>query len=470
MRNDNDDDNTIYRGYLVDAYLKRAGSFRKLFISLLGFTAAFGFFIAWPYLSAVQQEAQLVSDISKLDSEVSEMNSLYSRYKQPKKMMNALQKNIKQGPLQLRNFIKFVSQNVNADYPYTDNDPTCQQYMEPSRAQGGLPFDVPNVSSSFQQASPPPQSQIQQSQPASSSSLRRDSCAGSQGVNRDTCRVDRFVQYQLCGYEQSFTKRILPALATLQEENSSLFDSDELERQFNVVRESLRQHVADNPTFWHTYRDKTGMSIKFNNEIKKLWSAIAIRMEPVMKGLGERITNIRDMRTSLKKDRDALKEQREKLMVRLTRIQSPIGNLPIGLTEAVLLFPIILVIGFCMATASLLEQLRLRTVLRDSEADVENTGNILSSKELAKVSPLWIESSNTSLQKFGRWLLMLIPVLAYLGTVAALLRKGHNEINSVLQQSAVNEWVYSSMYIIGGLVFGICLILVSRAMCNLQKK
>lgn len=69
MNTGNDGNNAVHREHLVNAYLNRAGSFRKLFVTLLGFTAAFDFFIAWPYLSAVQQELQLTSDIKRLDAE-----------------------------------------------------------------------------------------------------------------------------------------------------------------------------------------------------------------------------------------------------------------------------------------------------------------------------------------------------------------------------------------------------------------
>ena len=227
-----------------------------------------------------------------------------------------------------------------------------------------------------------------------------DVCADSQGKQRLICRIDRFVKYQLCEYEQLFANEVLPALAGLEAGNTPLFDKAELEQQFTTVREALHQHIVDNPTFWHTFRGKSGMAVKLKSEIETLWKALSTRMAPVIEGLDERISMAKKQRSKLKLENAALVEQRKELNKRLKRIQSPIGNLPIGLTESVLLFPIVLVIGFAMATASLLEQLRLRRAL--SEAEKSRGDKILTSEELAQVAPLWIEPNNPVLQRLAR--------------------------------------------------------------------
>ena len=386
MNTGNDGNNAVYREHLVNAYLSRAGSFRKLLVTLLGFTAAFGFFIVWPYLSAVQQESQLTNDIVRLDAELSTITSQQERYKVPRERVQELRRMIMSGPPMLRDYIMSINSNPPSPFFYPDASLECRSLMDPATAQisQNVLQQLPN------EIGPLPSGQLPE----------EDVCADSQGKQRLICRIDRFVKYQLCEYEQLFANEVLPALAGLEAGNTPLFDKAELEQQFTTVREALHQHIVDNPTFWHTFRGKSGMAVKLKSEIETLWKALSTRMAPVIEGLDERISMAKKQRSKLKLENAALVEQRKELNKRLKRIQSPIGNLPIGLTESVLLFPIVLVIGFAMATASLLEQLRLRRAL--SEAEKSRGDKILTSEELAQVAPLWIEPNNPVLQRLAR--------------------------------------------------------------------
>ncbi len=461
MNVDNGTRNTIYRGHLVDAYLKRAGSFRKLLITLLGFTASFGFFIAWPYLSAVQQELRLVSDIERLDAELAEINSLSSSYQLPRQKVQALKQMIEVGPPMLRDYIQIIS--ADQPFPYPDASPACRRFMDLAR----LPFLVPNMPAQLQQPMPPDPIQMQQIPILSGSSSpgllsQSDSCIDSLGKQRVICRIDRFVQFQLCEYEQIFHDKVLPTLAALQDGGTPLFDKAEQEKQFTVVREALHRHVSANPIFWHTYQGKGAMGVRLQDAMESLWVDIAARMAPVIKDLDQRIASTRERRATLKANSAALVKQRKELTVRLTRIQSPIGNLPIGLTESVLLFPIVLAIGFGMASAGLLEQFRLRRALRDAEEDNTSGDNVLSSNELAQLAPLWIEPSSSGPQRLARWLLLLSPLLAFVGTVFAVLRTGN-------EQAVVSNWVYGLLYIVSGLAFGVYLWLLKRGLRSLAQ-
>ena len=64
-------------------------------------------------------------------------------------------------------------------------------------------------------------------------------------------------------------------------------------------------------------------------------------------------------------------------------------------------------------------------------------------------------------------MLLLVPLFAFVGTVIAVLRTDNDQTDTLLQQAAVNGWVYVLLYIISGLAFGVCLWLVGRGMRGL---
>ena len=463
-------DNKIYRDHLVETYLKRAGSFRKLLTSLLGFTAAFGFFIAWPYLSAVQKELRLVSEIAQLDADLQRTSAQYDRYQQPREEVQRLKLMIEAGPPMLRDYIETI--NAGHAFFYPDTSGACQRFMDPAQAQAALAFPGSNSPGQMEYSGPPNPAQMQQimifpgSQPPGLAT-EADSCASQRGDQQLICRIDRFVQFQLCEYEQLFHDQVLPSLAALQDKGTPLFDKAEQQKQFAAVREALHSHVAANPTFWRTYQGKGAMGVRLQDEMERLWADIAERMAPVIENLDQRMQAAHERRAMLKTLNAQLVEQRKELATRLARIQSPIGNLPIGLTESVLLFPIVLAIGFGMASGSLLEQLRLRRALRDAEKEDTGGAGVLSSAELAQIAPLWIELTSGGSQRLARWLLLLTPLLAFAATVITILNTGKEQAASLLQQSAVGDWVYLLLYVASALAFGLYLWLLQRGVRRL---
>lgn len=437
--------NETYRSHLVSAYLQKAGAFRKIFASLLAFTAAFAFFIAWPFLSAVHQEHALNREITDIKAELKQLSAQHARYQIPKRNIQALNKKIDGGPSMLRAYIQAI--NAERPFPYPAVDPACKHLVDPPQAQ----FSVQS-----QQYQIPLQQQQQQAQQTTPPAAD-DACAQGSTQDRAICRIDRFVQYQLCEYEQFFRRPVLSSLAELADQGKPLFDQAELDQQFAAVREALHKHIEVNPTFWRTYEGKGGVSVKLQDEVKRLWSDMSARIEPITKDLGQRMARANQRQNELKEADEALAEQRDELQERLAEIQSPIGKLPIGLSESVLMFPIVLVIGFGMATSGFLEQLRLRRCLMAAEAEGGYSDSILKTSELARVAPLWIEPAASNQHKLLRWAALLAPALAFFATVVSIMVNEATGDSILFQQAGGGEWVYWLLYAASALAFGVCL-------------
>ena len=94
--------NSRYRQQLIDAYLRRAGSFRKGLVGLLAFTALFGFLVAWPYLATVQQEQAFSAELTTVNGRLAALEAQQARFAEPSRYIGDLGKAIDQGPGLLR--------------------------------------------------------------------------------------------------------------------------------------------------------------------------------------------------------------------------------------------------------------------------------------------------------------------------------------------------------------------------------
>lgn len=450
--------NDKYRAHLIEAYFQKSGSFRKVFGLLLGFAAAFAFLIAWPYLSALHQERNLTHEITNINIELEQLSERHKLYQVPEKGIEKLNRMVENGPGMLRFYIESI--NMDEPFIYPSDNSTCDHLTDsqPAQMQGQMPFQFSNA---------PYVMQMRNSTPNGNGRPRakQDICDAKDARERAACRIDRFVQYQLCGYEQFFKNSVLPSLSQLAAEGRPLFDQDELDRQFAEVRGALHKHITADPTFWYTVEGKGQMGVRLKKEVEQLWAGLSDKIEPVAKELSERMKVARERKQELRDGEKQLAKQREVLQARLAEIQSPIGNLPIGLTESVLLFPILLAIGFVMTTSSFLEQVRLRSSLLQAESGGGTSIDVLSSRELAQVAPLWIEPEGDG--ALWRWTLLLIPLAVFLVTVAAIVFHEVGAEETLFRGAGIVAGVYWVLYVISSGILLFCLQRIRSALAVL---
>jgi hypothetical protein len=152
----------------------------------------------------------------------------------------------------------------------------------------------------------------------------------------------------------------------------------------------------------------------------------------------KRIDNHHKVIVGMKGDKDAklltLKTQREdtekklkpvinrlKEMKNLQDIQTPFGQLPVGINDLVLLFPVLVAAGFLLMASLFSETLQLRQAyhqmcrLRDPEEE------ILDSKHVALVTPVWIDPLQSKLHRVYRIAILALPAVIFVAAIILLL-------------------------------------------------
>ncbi len=192
--------------------------------------------------------------------------------------------------------------------------------------------------------------------------------------------------------------------------DSVLFDASELEE-----RVSSMQSVSAEQT-------------QLDNDIAQL-AYDFIRVQQV---LGYELTQIqgaleKDLKNSqnrLEKEAKRINDGLEKIYERLDKIATPFGSIPLTLDESVLLFPVLLALGFWFAASRLSAGVRLRREWHGLYQKTMPKGVDREGEKIALVAPIWFDPVNPQWWRFfPRFLALIIPILVF---VAACVFNIHN--------------------------------------------
>ncbi|MCP4330896.1 MAG: hypothetical protein GY791_21115 [Alphaproteobacteria bacterium] len=108
-------------------------------------------------------------------------------------------------------------------------------------------------------------------------------------------------------------------------------------------------------------------------------------------------------------------------MKNLREIQTPFGQLPVGLNELVLLFPVLVAAGFLLTASLLGETLQLRRVYHRLCRARDPDGELFDNDRLALIAPVWIDPLRPARHRVYRAAILAVPVLVFVTAILLLL-------------------------------------------------
>lgn len=137
-------------------------------------------------------------------------------------------------------------------------------------------------------------------------------------------------------------------------------------------------------------------------------------------------------------------------MKNLREIQTPFGQLPVGLNDLVLLFPVLTAAGFMLMASLFRETLRLRLAyhqlcrLRDPDQEIFDNSHI------ALVAPVWIDPLQPIMHRAYRLLILSVPVMIFV-TAIILLLSNRLMWGSFMAEVRLSSTIYATFYVVSGL-------------------
>lgn len=227
----------------------------------------------------------------------------------------------------------------------------------------------------------------------------------------------------------------------LDEKKQEIFKEEE---KLNNEGRRLEKLLADNKQ----YRDDIAKEIgDMEGEVANL-NQEYIGLENDLKLTKEAITPLENAIDNLKQIIDEIPQAKENIEARLENVQTPFGTLPVGLNEALLVFPILIAAGLMICCYILAEVIRLRREyhLETYKQFPDDTEEIDGGIKL--VAPIWIDPYGEKSTNWGRLTLLCLPVLAYgiaLGLIFYSWYLGGTQPGS----TAVIRGGYTLLYLLG---------------------
>jgi hypothetical protein len=345
----------------------RSKAFRTVFTGVVIFGALFLLFVLVPYISLLVQGQRAALAAVRLEEDLRRHQARAEALQRPLQGMERLRQRLERGPRELRELILALAR-----------DPGPAPFVQQARAP----------------ASP--------------------ACEGRSGDDRMNCLVRDHMLRTFDGYVRSLQADVVEPLRGLPAGSVSL-DPGELQRRVDTLRQTLQTKLDANPRFWTTLQGKEGFQVEIDQEITRFWSDVGAPLEDKVRSLSAEVARIRREGESSRLTRELLQKQQAELAVRLKDLDSPLGKLPIGLAEAVLVFPLVLAAGFVVALVILVEAVALRAAFHALYQAKDPSHAVITEAQVALVAPLWIDPLRSPRQRLVLAAALAVPALIFVG-------------------------------------------------------
>jgi hypothetical protein len=437
-----------HRNKLFELYTDKSKHFQRVFTIVVGISAFFFLMILFPYFS-LKYEYSTISQFNPL------INGMYQVTDTLNEIINDTQT--------LQNNVK------------TFHDTGVRWYQD--------------LTNSSRQLGVMQYLQEQHNQTLSNSTLQQnlfEKFTGEYGIGDCDSRSFGTSEWQRCNYDfiiEGFENRTKTVVAGIRQQLLILLQKIDIQtHQLNSTvnnidiqtkRLDYLQRFDINPltlrSFFINAKDniqKMGTNILDIYGSLEDFSFIKFEEYPIRKGpneqevgliLEETINKLQTAKQPIEQSNTNLVNQKtkidsvaQKIADRLEQPNSPLGTLPVGFNELVLVFPIALAGGFFVCISSFLDAMNIRRELQHfyrHSADYSTDD-----QQISSTSPLWLDPLKPEQNKIIRFTVLVIPFLIFV-TSCLLIVYSWITPNMSIGGEHINRYVFGGLYLLSGGLF-----------------
>jgi hypothetical protein len=405
-------------GRVFAQYEARSRSFRTTFSWLLAFAGFFLVFVVLPFMSIQYELRTLPQEIARLKAEIEARGKAAEAVSRSHDGFVSLQAEIRGGPDILRRYLIDTRQNYAQAIDRwkrlqagTDEPPPIDTGQFAPTSQTGL-TDLQGIQGPEQVSN----AMAPLTDPLQGAVAIPTACVSVTEAQLMGCLVAERSRQLFGGYRATLETSVLGPL-----EAAGLLDRVGAKREslsggLDQLEQRLNERLADKPDFWHSVDEKSSFFQALGSDMAELWGGYDDMITALSATLEDEQAQLRETEAALGGKRDEMSALREEFKSRLDQIETPFGQLPVGLNEALLGFPVLLAVGFLVCVAQLADARRLRAAFSALYRRSDPSGAVVGEREIALVAPLWPARER-------RWsrLLLPAPFLVFVLAVAVVL-------------------------------------------------
>lgn len=238
----------------------------------------------------------------------------------------------------------------------------------------------------------------------------------------------------------------------------------------NSALEKLRTHLAAvNPNFWRSYQGgKVPVAYELQEVVKENFDPVKIRISKLLEHATNETKNRENEMKTIKKDLEKTQGRSKKLESRLNSLESPLGRIPLGLIDLIVLFPLLIVILIAMVTFAFQKSGRLYiTLWREFKKDRGDAD----SAQFQQFADCWYMPPYPGVMQ-PLVLVALLVCSAGIFVWSSLLVIGEPELftSPVLEFESFKPGFFTGAYVVGVLVIVGCMLLIGKTLSRVSQK
>ena len=417
-------------GTVFGLYQSKAKGFRTTFFAVATFSTLIFVIIFYPYVTFRGEKYQLQADIAVWDKERTAAVSQASGYPPIIDELRELRKKIRR---------RSAAVNWGELADQAEKQPRALSALKQS-----LQEDPDAGAWARDQGSPPELSSDLLERHPELARMREEPCGWHAGRDWQGCKLAEEIgawHRKLTGnfrhrHPSEVRKKFFPGLADLLDRLHARFDrwllgkAESWDPEVNSAQDKLRGNTR------HFFQ-------RYEREILNIESSLAKEEGELKSFASDRDEWIEGHKKTIEVIDDKLKD-----MKGLQGISTPFGELPVGLNELVLLFPLLLAAGFLASGSALADTLRLRHAYHKLCWRQDPEQSVFTREHIALVAPLWMDPLDPPRRRLLARVILAVPALLFVLAVLILL------VNRLLwgdfmEEARLETWMYALLYLLG---------------------
>ena len=396
---------------ILSRFESRSKNFENSFKILLLFSILFLFIIQIPYLSIQVKKENINNEIKSVLSHVASDSIDAQYFKNVQSGINNLQRAIKRSPEELR---EFVMREINSSQ---------NQNFTPNQQQQAI-----------------------------------ESVSNKDNLNK---LVENELEKHFQDYKKILINEIIQPLDSLGEKDLTKFISD-----LDTLQNIFYSNYNENPDFWHTYAGKEDFFFAFDRNVNSYFSQFIEKLEKGKNDVTERLKRENHSKDSLINVVEKQKDIEQQITARMEQIEFPFGKIPIGLSESIAVFPLLITVGFLFLLSLLRETIKLRKNLHSLYLQKDPERQVFTDTQISLIAPLLIDPLLPVKSQRIKVILITLPLIIFITAVCIAIYTWTLP-GAVIITASDTWWIYTILYLLSLIL---CIINFNKLFADLDMK